>query len=426
VSGRFGQTGGLRRTILAVALFCAMVQAVSATWVVKEFDTPNHSTMIARNLAKYGTYFSPWTVKLKGPVQDPGSVLRRFILPGEPLFLAALFRLLPERLHRYIHVPVTVLLVTSIAAVAAWMGGGALGIATGLLASVWPFVAIHGPVWDDAFLGAALVWLVVAVLCFGLESKAVSAARLATLFFAAGWASITRMECQMDFLLIAAAVFLIPAMRSRRAEALAILLGVAVAVGAWALRNRLVLGEFAIGSSHDGVSLWESNGPNTRKALARGQTEMLTFSPETMAGHWARTARMTENDINRYYVRQAARYMAGHPAEVLATALLKLAISLSGVAPQKPLTSARNLVALLSDAALLAFGLRGLFLLRPRPESKDRAAVYCLLLLIAAPTILMLLIGGVGLRYRITSDGILWMGSAASILHYLQKAACAA
>ena len=60
--------------------------------------------------------------------------------------------------------------MTAVAAVGVWVGGQVVGLLTGALATFDPFVLVHGPVWDDAFLGAALEWTIFAVLVRGLAS----------------------------------------------------------------------------------------------------------------------------------------------------------------------------------------------------------------------------------------------------------------
>src|SRR5437016_13166250 len=91
--------------LLVVGLVCLATEMSSATWLVRDFETPNASTRIARHLVETGEYGTPGAMSL-----------RAFQLPGEPFYLAAGLRILPVPQQRYLHLPIALLLVVSIAA----------------------------------------------------------------------------------------------------------------------------------------------------------------------------------------------------------------------------------------------------------------------------------------------------------------------
>jgi hypothetical protein len=147
-----------QRVLLIVLTSCLAVQIVSATVQRRSFETPNSATMIARSMVA------------KGEFEVAG--LRAWQLPAEPLYLAAGLAALPDALWRYLHVPVVVAFVAAITVAATAVGGPAVGLTAGLLATLDPFVVVHGPVWDDVMLAGALEWTAFALL-IGWASRGV-------------------------------------------------------------------------------------------------------------------------------------------------------------------------------------------------------------------------------------------------------------
>jgi hypothetical protein len=401
---------------------CLSVQLITATWFVSSFATPNYSTEIAANLLAAGR-LEGGQFKVRGP-SVPGTAYRRYHLPVEPLYLAGAFRFLPPGLHRYIHVPVTVLLVTSVSYVAFCLGGRSLGLVTGLAGALQPFVALHGPVWDDCFLGAALAWSVLALLGSRWRSSAARPPlRIGLLLaLASGAATLTRQECLLVLALTAASTFALPALSRLRREAVWVAAGLLLALTAWAGRNYAVTGEFAVGASRDGITLFEWNGPYAKAGLRSGSPEGLSFDPKVMGPHWNRTARMTEGEANRYYLRQTLLYNLGRPIEAATTSLAKLTRSWSGWSPGLPVTSLRNAVALTSNLLLFGLGCAGLRLLWAIPERENRQAAICLAAIILGVSLVTLAVGPVGLRYRIVADGAFWIAASAAVLHWFHPA----
>jgi hypothetical protein len=66
-------------------------------------------------------------------------------LPGYVWYAAAAWRAFP-RAHRYVQVPVVILLTIAVAATAAALGGPMLGLLSGVIAALDPFMVVHGPV----------------------------------------------------------------------------------------------------------------------------------------------------------------------------------------------------------------------------------------------------------------------------------------
>jgi hypothetical protein len=407
---------------IGLASFCLAIQLVAASLVVTSFDSPNSSTLIAENLAKHGTYAcGPCTVRLHGTDRS-GEPLRMFHLPGESLYLAACFRYLPSGLLHYAHAPFTALLVLAASYVALKLAGKLLAVVAGLLATLEPFVILHGSVWDDTFLGASLDWAVFALLVMALESGGRTdagwkrALRVTMIAVLAGYASITRSSSQFTLLAVGFTILFLRSLRSIRLEALAATAGVILALATWGYRNYTVFGQFAAGSSHDGISFWESVYPSAREALlTHGQTEGL--NNQRMQEDFARTSSLGELETNRYFFRRAVRYLVAEPADVVWTALVKIAVGSVGLRTAEPYTSARNVVGLLSNSVLLVLAAFGAAVQRFR-VGPPRVLWRC----IAGSNLLVYIgfsvFGPIGLRYRMSLEPVLWI-YAASCLTYV-------
>jgi hypothetical protein len=237
------------------------------------------------------------------------------------------------------------------------------------------------------------------------------------LAIASAGAALARLEAQMILLGIALATVAIPSLRELRRDALVIGVGVALALGAWGARNHSALGSFFVGSTHDGIALWESNGPVTRAALRRGQVMTLSLDTAIMRPHWDSTATMSEVEANAYFRRAGMRHMREHPLDAGRTVLLKLAISITGVRPEQRLDSARNIVALATNALLIALAAWGGRALAASLHPESRRDMFTMLGVVVVVGLAMLVVGPVGLRYRITLDGVLWICAGAAAGH---------
>lgn len=401
------------RVVGGVAAVCLLLQIASATVRSGGFETPNTATWIARTLVDRGEFAA--------------GDRRAYHLPAEPLYLAAGFALLPPGAWRYLHVPVVVLLVASITAAALSIGGPSLGWTAGLIAAFDPFVLVHGPVWDDAFLAAALEWSLFATL-IGLAAKATASpargAAIVALVVISGLAVLTRTQSQVTVGLLATSLLLVPRFKSLRVAGAAMLVGLTVALAAWGVRNARVIGTFEIGSTRDGKALFESNCAYTRQGI-RTLGGVGHFTLDCAPAQVAHAFSLTEVESDRALQRYALDYIAAHPLDVATTAAFKTAVSLTGYDFRSPTFSARNLVAAGAALVLLGAGLPGLWRLRATLSRSERGvaashtprdvAVLCAAS-VALVTLLMLAIGPTGLRYRISLAGLLHIGFAAAIL----------
>jgi hypothetical protein len=415
------------RGLFFVIALCLALQLVSATFFVSDFSSPNAATVIATALVQRGEFaVHAWPRAARTPAGDE-EPLRAYHLPAEPLLLAAGFRVLPAALTRYLHVPVTVLLVTALAFVAFRIAGPAIGITAGVVASLDPFILWHGPVWDDAFLAAGLEWTVFALLVMiardapggsGAGVRAIATAAL--IVMTTGLAALTRSASQVVLGLAGAGLLVLPAFRPLRAAGAAMLVGVALALAAWGGRNFAVLGEFQVGSSHDGITLFESNYATARPSLLRTGT-VDRYELETLAPLFAAVATMSEFDANRYFMREAIGYVRGHPGDVIATAGVKSAMTLTGVNPARPLPASRNLVAAATSLTILVAGVLGWRLLAGDAVRPDARLVLFLGLVVTMVTCVGMLAGPAGLRYRLSATPFLHLGAAAVIVRALSR-----
>jgi hypothetical protein len=350
---------------------------------------------MGRMLAATGRLELPNWSRLKGEPSPGDPPLRAFELPGEPLWIAAGTRTGLD-VWDYWNVPVAALLIVSISAVALALGGPTLALIAGIVAAIDPVTLLHASNRDDAVLGSALLWAVFAIIALrwrGLGDVA--------LFVAAGAAAVTRLEA---VLMIVPLLVLRPV---RRAAVIAVA-GVVVALSVWGLRNQRVLHHFMVGSTHDGITLWESNGPLALKSLSLGQVDILSLNKGIMAPIFAETRDLDEVGADAFFRREAMRYMTSHPLDVARTAVAKLAVSIASIHPNLPLTAPRNLAAMLENALLFVLAGLGLARLGRSPLATVFAGM-CLV------TLALLAIGPAGMRYWLTLRGGLWILAAFSI-----------
>ncbi len=400
-----------------VAVTCLAVQIASATFGRQTFDTPNASTAIARHLVERGEYaVRAWYRPLDAGPAD-AHLLRAFQLPGEPLYLAAGLALIPAPLQRYLHVPIAVLFVTAVAAVALIVAGRRGALVAGLLATLDPFVIRHGPVWDDTFLAAALEWTVVALLVRRLAATPATSGAVrrwlwpTVLAVCAGCAALTRLQAQLVLAAMALVAMTQRRFRAVRMAGVAVLVGIGVALAGWGGRNAAVTGHFTIGTSHDGQALWRSipQGPRWSR-LEAGASLARTPSgvPEDLG----------EFEADRHFRDEALTYLRTHPVDAAEAATTKAALSMLGIAPDQPWTSARNAVAAGSNILLLVLGVAGWSRWRQGPAARTAAGRFTAAAAAAAGavTLAMLLAGPVGLRYRLDLAALAYIGGALAVI----------
>lgn len=371
---------------------------MSVRWLVGRYVEPNAAPYVGRMLAATGRLeLTDWG-RLKGETRPQDPPLRAFELPGEPLWIAAGMRVSPD-VFDYWNVPVAALFVVSVAAVALALGGPGLALIAGGIAALDPVTLLHASNRDDAVLGSALLWAVFAMIALKWRGPG-----YVPVFIAAGLAAITRME---------AVLMIVPllALKPVRRSALIAVAGVAVALGIWGLRNQRVLGHFVIGSTHDGITLWESNGPFALRSLSLGQVDIVSMDKSIMAPIFAETKDRDEVDADAYFRQQATSYMASHPLDVARTAAAKIAVSLASVHPNVRLTAPRNLAAMLTNAVLLVLAAFGLKRFPSAP-----------IVIIVAVTLALLAIGPAGMRYWLTLRGALWILAAVTCIRFVARA----
>jgi hypothetical protein len=401
-------------------------------------SSPNASDEIAVELVKEGRYQGGSWKRLIGSDKNiEKGDLRLHHLPGEPLYLAFCFFFLPVSFHDYIHIPVTLLLIISIIYVAYLICGDSLALISGLFVCLSPFLLIHGFVWDDTYLSASLVWFSIIPVTSILRSE-LSAQKSTIhktilyllLVLSVAYASITRLEALCIFVLTSIMLFILKLPKLRKI-ALVILWSALCAVNVWGVRNALVSNTFTISSSHDGITLWESVGPHTQEALAIGQVEALSYDHEIMRQYWSETAHMSEVEVNHYFKSMAVEHVISDPTRFLALGIHKTIRSLLGLNPAAKLDSIRNIVGIiyntiiifLASIQLISYMVHGRKPLGAVNSQNGVDVVICAVFFISicVSCMLMLLLGPVGWRYKITFDGVMIIMAALTLKRGLER-----
>lgn len=407
-----------RWVLLTIGLLTAVIQFVSASGPHdKTLEPLNAAQEIATNLAWKGQYYGGNWVRLKGVHRPEDPPLRAFNLPGYVWYLAATWRAVPQ-FRRYLQIPVVILLTVSVAWFAFTVGGPLLGLIAGLIATLDPFIVVHGPVWDDAVFGTAILWLIIAIAAHRWHQHPAPSRwpELIIVSFFAAIASLSRTEIQVLLVVLAVCVWTIPTLQSLRPIATSAIVATMIAVTAWGARNQQVIGRFLTGSTHDGITLWESNGPFARHALALGQVDRLSQDSSMMRPYWSQTTNLTEAGADAYFRREAVRYSRSNLGDVAQTALVKAIVSISGIRPEEPLSDRRNVVALVDNLTLLLLAAIALPLRIARPPARDRSPLI-LLAASAAVVAAFLLIGPSGIRYWLDLRPAAWVLAATLLFH---------
>lgn len=406
-----------RRPLSSVGALALVLQLASATWWLKPYVMPNAAFVIASNLAASGRYEGGSWVRLKGIERPTDPPLRSYHLPGEPLYLAAGLALHRPALFTYWHVPVAVALVVATAAMALALFGPAAALAAGTIAALDPLMVVHGPVYDDTFLAAALLWIVAAIAIGRWTHRGSDrpgtrrlgeAGTTIVLAAVSAWAAVTRTETSLALAGAALCCCLLPALRPLRRVGLAMALGVALGLGAWGARNAVVQHHLLLGSTHDGVTLWESTEPEAGRALALGQVDALSTDPAVVGAVWRQTIDQDEATANRIFTRAALQDIAADPVRVAAFGARKVALSFIGLRPELSRSAARNVVSIGTTVLLVLAAAVGLARMRGRRDADRRVAGGAAMLL-GLEILAVLMLGPVGLRYWIAWRPVLWI-----------------
>lgn len=399
----------------ALAALCLAVQVASAALLAPERGSPNAATVLAATLVETGEYAArAWPTRHPDDPGVPGPALRAYLLPAEPLYIAAALAWLPGWLLPFLHAPIVALYATAIAACGVLLGGWRVGLLAGLLAALDPFVVVHGPVWDDTFLAAALEWAVFAALLAASAGWRLGPARpsrgsrvavLGFVLLASAAASLARMPSQVTLLAVGLALAVRPSWRLARPAALAAATGVVIALAGWGLRNDAVLGTVFLGTSHDGITLFESNSEVARRSILETGTAE-GYAASALAPHYAAVATLPEIEADAHFRRAAWSEVRRRPLDAAATSLLKIVVSVIGIDFGDAWISPRNVVAVGWNVALWMLAFAGLLRWRRAGAGPVVLLAAVMASLIAAITLGILAAGPVGLRYRMSLAGI--------------------
>jgi hypothetical protein len=411
------------RVLAIVALVTVLVQIVSAGEGIDKTRRPvNAAQEIADHLRTDGRFEGGDWVRLKGVVRPQDPPLRAFNLPGYVWYLDVARRATPA-LRRYAQIPVVVLLALAIASVATALGGPQLGLVSGLIATLDPFLVVHGPVLDDAVYGTALEWGIVAVALHRWHRGATpprtpSAPDCVVVAALAALAVLTRPDARLLLMALAVVVWVSPILRPFRVMSVVAVVSASLAVVGWGIRNQRAIGVFDAGSTHDGITLYESNGIVSRRALALGQVDRLSQDSSVMAADWRRTAEMSEAQADAYFQGEAVGYIAMHPLDVVRTAVDKLGVSIVGLRPDRSAFDPRNVVSGIDAAVLLLLAAVAVVRLARLRRGAGAFALLKILSILATVTVALLAIGPAGIRYWLPLRGALWILAAETAVRW--------
>lgn len=236
-----------------------------------------------------------------------------FVTPGFPLFLAALYLISRATMFiALVNCVLGALTVGFIAAIALRVGGRSAAWAGGLFAAIFP----HLVFWTGYVLTETLYVFLVVVSLYLLIRAAEerSPAWAASAGLAIGAAFLVRpIILGFALLMLGAGLF----DRRLRKSSLAAGLALLAVVGAWTLRNTVVLDAPVVTSTESGYVLWQGNSPGATGGT-RGYVDDVDFDPLEMP------AGTGEVEADRIYMREALEWMRDHPLKVLALAPKKL------------------------------------------------------------------------------------------------------
>ena len=312
--------------------------------------------------------------------------------PGFPLFLAALYSV--SRATLWIALANAVcgaVMVLLIADVARRLAGRRAALLAGLAAAVYP----HLVFWTGYVLSEPLfLLLVVAALDLTVVAAERRSLRLAAAAGACfGLAALTR-PVILGFA-IALGVGLVACSGERRRAAFVGLVGLAVVLAPWAIRNEVQLGTAGVTSTESGYVLWQGNSPDANGGRG-GYVDPPDFQPLRMP------AGSSEAKVDRRYARAARSWMLHHPGRVARLVPTKLA---NLFLPTYPDASRLNVaVTLLTYPFVLLLGVAGLVLAWGR-ATIGRVLALAVLYLVASHALITGMI-----RFRLPIEAILLVG----------------
>jgi len=286
--------------------------------------------------------------------------------PGYPVFLAAVgagtqvFGTAPARV-KIVQAFVGAIGVWLIAAWARRSWGTTGGAIAAAIAAVYPPLVwmsayvLSEAVYSTLALGAAYA-LQLAIDRTGAHARERSRAGAAGLLI--GLAVLVRPD--MIFFLPLAAAWLV--LRRRFALAASVVLGCAIVVAPWTIRNERIHGRLILAAATGGVNFWTGNHP-----LATGEGDLAANPAIKRADLEFRAAHpgLTAEALEPIYYRESFRYIAAHPGWWLVLLARKSFYVAIPVGASYALHSSRyRLAAVASYLLLLPFTLNGLRHLR--------------------------------------------------------------
>jgi hypothetical protein len=316
--------------------------------------------------------------------------------PGYPAFLA----LIGAGTTSATSSPTRVKLVQAVLGTAAvWLIGasaGRAGSTSRLMAT--SLAAIYPPlVWISAYVLSETLYSVLALATALTLQRAID--RDSRTPQTPARAIVPGLLCGLSILVRPAMLFFVPlaalwllARRARR-PLLWFLLGAALVVGPWTVRNIRQYDRFVLVASEGGVTFWTGNHP-----LSRGEGD-LAANPELKRAELEfRQAHggLTSEQLEPLYYRDAFRHIAANPTWWLGLLARKVFFTVVPAGPSYAVHSARyRWTSILSYLLLLPFGIAGLVVLWRR---HDRPGA---VLLLAASSLLVCVVFFPQERFRI-------------------------
>lgn len=411
------------RVFLVLLALCAFgitllvgLQRASADYFQTQGD--REYDVLATSLVDRGEYMADPEVKERGrpPLQELA-----YRPPGFPAALTVAYAVGGRS-------PVSVVVLQSvlaslIAVTTALIGRRLLsaraGLAAGILAAAFPYSLVQNVGLIDTTLITAL--LLAAVF---LAIEPMTWPRLVWFGLVSTGAVLTRPTAALVVVVLLAWMWFRSPQRARLALPVAI---IAAGVGAWIIRDWVVLGSPVFIATNGGWNLWLGNNPHTVPYLMAG-TNLDRIEFNTGQG-WSHLAGLGEVERDRYFRAEAITWMLDNPGSAAWTLAVKAFYTFAPI--QRPFGgAAKGLVFLATAAVLYGLAALGAVLLRRERWPLLLAAVvaaigiteilffpYTRLLAPAFPLMAVLAVAGLGAwvhrrRGRVEDgDGVLTAGS---------------
>jgi 4-amino-4-deoxy-L-arabinose transferase-like glycosyltransferase len=285
---------------------------------------------MAENYLRTGTVF----------MGDPGSEAGRYYAfrpPLYPLLIAAVCRATDYSAAAFVvcEALLSTLAVALVYGITARLARPPAPMLAALLYAFYPYEFYHDTQLQENALYNALSLATVACFLVGLDRKNGLVLFLAGIL--SGSAVLTRVSHMAATLCLAGALLL--GFRQRRGRgfqlALAFVGGVLVLLGPWLIRNRLVVGRFAL-TSETGFALARAHNADTFSYYPyRGSIDLSWGAfHEHMDKEKLQALDRLGNDefaLGQWYAGQAVEYVRAHPLETLWHGLYKVAVNFLGI-----------------------------------------------------------------------------------------------